>query len=258
MSFKSWRSYYVFSQEVKRGSRYIHSDEVKDFLLNVLETSKDRVTIVNPDNFWRAQLGSEWLYVLDSDEIVVDEPAPFSEERMKPIQYEASEGRANPKGIPCLYLATDEKTAMSEVRPWLGSDISVGQFKTVRELKLIDCSVHASKRRGYRIYFEEPDDQKKVAAVWADIDRAFAQPVTPNDKSSDYVPTQIIAELFKTNGFDGIFYKSALSEGLNVALFDINAATMVNCFVCRVEEIKFSFAQSGNSYFIKSKSDENK
>lgn len=131
MSFKSWRSYYVFSREVKRGSRYIHSDEVKDFLLNVLETSEDRVTIVNPDNlFWRAQLGSEWLDVQDGDEIVVDEPAPFSEERMKPIQYEASEGRANPKGISCLYLATDKETAMSEVRPWLGSDISVGQFKT--------------------------------------------------------------------------------------------------------------------------------
>ena len=56
-----------------------------------------------------------------------------------------------------------------------------------------------------------------------------------------YVPTQIIAELFKSNGFNGVFYKSALSEGLNLVLFDINAATMVNCFVFSVREIKFSF-----------------
>ena len=55
-----------------------------------------------------------------------------------------------------------------------------------------------------------------------------------------FIPTQI-AELFKSNGFDGVFYKSALSEGLNLALFDLNAAAMVNCFVSSVREIKFSF-----------------
>ena len=175
-------------------------------------------------NFWRAQLGSEWL------EETVDEPIqlPLSPERMKPVQYEASEGRANPKGIPCLYLATDKETAMAEVRPWIHSDISVWQFKTVRELRLINCSVHAPKRGGYIIYFEEPDEKKREKAVWADIDRAFSRPVTPSDKSSDYVPTQIIAELFKSNGFDGLFYKSSLSDGFNLALFDISTAAVGN------------------------------
>ncbi len=129
----------------------------------------------------------------------------------------------------------------------------MGQFKTVRELKLINCSVHPSN--GLIVYFEEPDDQKKEEAVWADIDRAFSRPVTPSDKSSDYVPTQIIAERFKNNGVDGVLYKSALADGLNLALFDINAATTVNCFVYEVEEIKFSFRQSVNPYFLKSDGD---
>lgn len=253
MSFKSWQSYWTFSQEVTRGNRYIHNDAIKEFLSNVLDTSKAHVKIASPGSvFWRAQLGSEWL------EETVDEPIqlPLSPARMKPLQYEAAEGRVNPKGIPCLYLATDQETAMAEVRPWLHSDISVWQFKTVRELRLIDCSVHAPKIGGYRfVIFKEPDKKAREKAVWADIDRAFSQPVTPSDKSSDYVPTQIIAELFKSNGFDGLLYKSSLADGVNLALFDIDAATTGNyALVCRVEEIKFSFS-CGNPCFPKN--DEN-
>lgn len=235
-----------------RGNRYIHSDAVKDFLSSVLESSRSYEEIVKPgEKFWRAQLGSDWI------EEDVDEPIqlPFPPERMKPLQYEASEGRVNSKGIPCLYLATDQETAMAEVRPWLHSDISVWQFKTVRELKLIDCSVHAPKMGGYRFFSEEPDEKEKEKAVWADIDRAFSRPVTPSDKSSDYVPTQIIAEFFKTNGVDGIFYKSSLSDGLNLALFDISAAIVGDyALVHRVKDIKFSF-DSGQEYFPVSNTD---
>jgi hypothetical protein len=143
---------------------------------------------------------------------------------------------------------------MSEVRPWLGSNISVGQFNTVKELRLIDCSVNHAK--GGFFYFKEPSEKEKDFAVWAHIDRAFSEPVTLSDKSSDYVPTQIIAELFKSEGFDGVVYKSALSDGFNLVLFDINAANIVNCSLYEAKEIKFSFSESANPYFIRS--DENK
>ncbi len=248
MGFKSWHSYYVFSREVTRSNRYIHSDEVMDFLSNVLETSRSRVTPVESGKaFWRAQLGSEWRSLEYDGEEVMNQPVPFPAERMTPIAFEAPEGRVNPKGIPCLYLATTQETAMAEVRPWLDSNISVGLFKTVKDLKLIDCSVHSHKAS--TIYWAEPDDQKKEEAVWASIDGALSQPVTPSDKSSDYVPTQIIAELFKRNGFDGVFYRSALSDGVNLALFDIAAATMLTSFLRRVEEIQFSFGPTGSAHY---------
>ena len=48
---------------------------------------------------------------------------------MKPLGGRATDGRANPRGIPCLYLATTKETAMSEVRPWIGSYVSAGQFE---------------------------------------------------------------------------------------------------------------------------------
>ena len=240
MSFESGQSYWVFSQEVQRGNRYVHSDGAKNFLSNVLETSDARVTPVSSGSeFWRAQLGSDQRPVFRDSEKIRDDPVPFSDARMKPLQDQASEGRVNPKGIPCLYLATDKETAMSEVRPWPNSRISVGEFKTVRELRLIDCSKHPSGAVAF--YEGEPDDQKKAAVVWADIDRAFSRPVAPSDKSLDYIPTQILAELFKSKGFDGVLYKSSLADGQNLALFDINAATMGNCWVYRVEKVEFSF-----------------
>ena len=145
MSFESGQSYWVFSQEVIQGNRYIHSDVVKNFLVNVLETSEARVMPVSSGTiFWRAQLGSDQKPLFRDGDIVRHDPVPFSNERMKPLQDQASEGRANPKGIPYLYLATEKETAMSEVRPWPNSRISVGKLKTVRELRLIDCSKHPS------------------------------------------------------------------------------------------------------------------
>lgn len=68
---------------------------------------------------------------------------------MKPLRDKASEGRANPKGIPYLYLATTKEAPMSEVRPWIGSDISVGQFKLISQLQfsgtvpMIDIQAYA-------------------------------------------------------------------------------------------------------------------
>ena len=113
---------------------------------------------------------------------------------------------------------------------------------------LINCANH---HKGFVLYFEEPDTEKKEQAVWSEIDKAFSEPVTPNDRVADYVPTQILAEFFKTNGFDGIFYKSSLGEGNNVVLFDIESAILVNCNLFESKKISFDFHQAANPYSIK-------
>ncbi len=61
---------------------------------------------------------------------------------MRPLKDSATEGRANPKGIPCLYVASERETAMSEIRPWIGSTVSVAKFSNKNELRLIDFSKH--------------------------------------------------------------------------------------------------------------------
>ena len=73
-------------------------------------------------------------------------------------------------------------------------------------------------------YAHQLTGEERTLAVWRDIDRAFSEPVTDSDDHADYATTQLIAELFRKNGFDGIAYRSALGQGHNVALFDLNAA----------------------------------
>ena len=250
MSFKSWNSYWDFSWKVRYENRYIHNPDVNEFLSVVLKTSKDRIRTIKAGSiFCRSQLGNNWRSIVENGEEIADEPAPLPKERMKPVKKEAKEGRANPKGIPYLYLASNEKTAIAEARPWTGSNISVGQFKVVKNLIFVDCSVNHAE--SHKFYFKEPSEEEKVKTVWTHIDRAFSAPVTSSDKSSDYVPTQIIAELFKKEGYDGLIYKSALADGFNLVLFDVDSAKIVNCSVFEVGPIDFDYSPSGNTYFVR-------
>lgn len=242
--FKSWNSYSDFSRSIKHSSRYIYSDDVKDFLDTVLDTLKDRVQIIpKGTNFWRSQLGHGWR--LENEE-VGEIPAPHIPKRMSPRSMRAKEGRANPKGIPYLYLATNEKTAIAEVRPWVGSHVSLGQLKMRKDLKIVNCT---SDKKPNVFYFKEPSPEEREKTVWKDIDSAFSRPVTVSDDTADYVPTQIIAELFKDNGFDGLGYRSSLGDGFNIVLFDIDAAEIINCFLYKIDSVSFEFSQDANPYF---------
>jgi hypothetical protein len=89
--------------------------------------------------------------------------------------------------------------------------------------------------------------------VWAAIDGAFSQPVTSTDDYADYAPTQILAELFRSEGYDGLAYKSAFGEtGYNLALFDIDSAIQINGFLHTVEKVAFKFSDDPrDQYFMK-------
>ena len=246
--FKSWQSFYHFEQAVRSGNRFFYNPNIKEFLQTVLETSKSRIEKIKEGSIlWRSQLGHDWEPYYEGNKHIDDFPGPLGPKRMKPLKKSAAEGRANPKGIPYLYLSTDMNTAMAEVRPWVGSYISIGQFKLLKDVTVVNCT---SDDRGAMFYFEEPPPEKKEIAVWKAIDRAFSRPVTPNESTADYVPTQILAEFFKTNGFDGIAYRSSLGKGHNITLFDLDVADLINYTLFEAKKVSFDFTQTSNTYFI--------
>jgi RES domain len=252
-AFPSWRSYWNFQWSVSRQFRFVRSPEIEQFLDTVLATSRDRETTLNEGAIlWRSQLGHGWREEGEGD-AAVEIPCAYPPSRMRPQRDRAPDGRANPRGIPCLYLTNRKETAIAEARPWIGSYVSVAQFKTSRALKIIDCS------RGHNrqpLFLEEPGPDKRVEAVWAHIDRAFAEPMTRSDDSADYIPTQIIAELFKREGFDDVGYKSNFGEdGFNLALFDPHAAELINCGLYRVDRVHLDSSEQDNPYFIQKSSD---
>ena len=241
--FKSWQSYWNFANSVRRCYRFIRTDEDNGFLREVVRTSESRIENL-PMGYplWRAQVGHRWEDVYEGNVFIEKIPAPYHPERMKPSPKHATEGRINPKGIPVLYLSTQRDTAMSEVRPGLRSLVSCAQFRTKRNLRIIDCYRYHDKELIF--YLDEPDAPKKEKAVWRQIDQAFSRPVTSSENTTDYVPTQVIAELFKDEGYDGIAYKSAFGDdGYNVALFNLDDAEYVSCCVFSAQRIDILFNQ---------------
>lgn len=243
--FRSWESYSEFVSAVTRRTRYFLDDEVKEFLEGVLVTCEHRRdTATLGSAYWRAQLGHAWGKAAQPYEHI-DARVPFPPERMIPLPNVVCEGRVNPKGISCLYLASDMKTSISEVRPWVGKYVSTARFQTTKPLTLINCSKTYDDDRV--IYFGEPESLEKEQAVWRDIDRAFSQPVNPDNSATDYVPTQILAEFFRKNGFDGIIYKSCLGPGSNIALFDVTSARLVDRSLYSIDGVNFTHTKSGKS-----------
>ena len=125
---------------------------------------------------------------------------------------------------------------------------TTGCFVTTKELKLIDFSVEHGEKQYF--FFSEPTEEEKIRAVWSHIDNAFSRPVLESDSTADYAPTQIIAEFIKSKGYDGIVYKSAFAEGYNLALFDLDAAELVNCATFEVKSLSLSFHQTDNLYYV--------
>jgi len=234
--FKSYRSYRDFAFSVTNQSRYSRSPDRLAFLQAVLGTSK-RERIPAGSKLWRAALGNVWIET-DVDGELESVPVPFDLERMKPRTHQAAEGRANPLGIPFLYAATHLETAIAEVRPWIGSYVSVAQFPLRRDVYVVDC---VTGDRRIMAYAGEPEPLERQRQVWQDIDQAFSQPVTRGDDVASYAPTQVIAEFLRENGLDGVAYGSSLGPGHNLALFDLEVADPVNRQLVVIKSAKLDF-----------------
>ncbi|CAN7262392.1 RES family NAD+ phosphorylase [Variovorax sp. LjRoot84] len=247
--FPSWQSYYDFANRVRRKERYVRSLETAAFLDTLVSTSTSRQRRMAAGTIlWRAQLGFD-VRTVEQDGTQGEMPAPHPPQRMKPLPIAPKDGRVNPAGISTLYLATDENTAVSEVRPWIGKHVSVAQFELLRDVRVVDCSLEHSQ--DILIYDEEPEPGEREKAVWRDVDRSFSEPVAADDPTTEYVPTQLIAEHFRAHQVEGVVYQSLLGGGKNVALFDLAAADLLNCALHYVRGVSFSYDQVANPYFVR-------
>lgn len=137
----------------------------------------------------------------------------------------ASHGRANPPGIPYLYLGSKEETAVSEIRPHTGECACIADFTLRDNLTLIDLRNPRELISPFLL-----GDEDAIAEVRNDIPfverlgQELTRPVLPQRAAIDYVPSQYLCELIKKFGYDGVMYSSSVSDGMNLALFDPSKA----------------------------------
>lgn len=147
--------------------------------------------------------------------------AVFPIEQMgAPPKRRSSHGRANPAGIPYLYLGSFPDTAVAEIRPHTGEFACVADF-TVPEIKVVDLR---NPRKLVSPFIWE--DASEIGQLRADLPflerlgEELTRPVQPAGAAIDYIPSQYLCEFIKKSGFDGVVYRSSVSDGINLALFN--------------------------------------
>ncbi len=132
----------------------------------------------------------------------------------------ASHGRANPAGIPYLYLGSTAETAVAEIRPHTGEKACVAEFRLQDGLKLVDLR---SPRRVISPF--QLADEDELGSLRSDVmflerlGDELTRPILPQGAPFDYVPSQYLCEYIKKCGYDGVLYRSSVSQGINLALF---------------------------------------
>ncbi|MGB8167198.1 MAG: RES family NAD+ phosphorylase [Chthoniobacteraceae bacterium] len=173
---------------------------------------KIRVFVGPKQLYHRARLGGI------EEHYAVTKPYPAGDMSLPP-RTRATAGRANPAGIPYLYVAEAEMTAVSEIRPFLGGLVSVAKVRPRKNLQLVDLT----KLRSIDSPFGHADLRMELeqSALLGILNRELAKPVNPALAEIEYVPTQYLAEVILNSDYDGIRYKSAMhGGGFNVVFFD--------------------------------------
>lgn len=241
MSFYSAHSFLGFNYEVENNGRYILNKSQLDFL-NALKLSWNKRKIIIPKNteVFRAQISHIENWIRDNDGMIINnEILPSEDKRLIPKKEYAYEGRLNPKGIIVFYSSVSKETAMSELRPWINSLITVGTFRTKYEIMAIDLTVDQ-----YYGIPEDESDEWKEKVVWGDINYHFSRPIVNSDTSADYASTQILAEYFKKNGFNAIVHKSSLGQEKNIVFFSNNHVELVSKEVKKVISVDYKFTDA--------------
>lgn len=160
-----------------------------------------------------------------------------------PIEH-AKAGRANRENEAVLYVASDEVTAVSEVRPWKGAPVAVARIVLTKKVRILDLS----DLEALESPFFEGDIRWKVEArglLWQ-LREDLKRPVTPHLSDRQYLPTQYAAELARNAGFDGIAFPSAMGPGKNIVIFDPAAGDVTDVWYVRVDDVVYTFAREEN------------
>lgn len=150
----------------------------------------------------------------------------------KPPVNKATSGRANPKGIPYLYISTDLDTTLYETRATYLDYVTVGTFRLTSDIKVVKL-IGIDDLNPFEV-----DLLEKVLyqPFLKRLEVELSKPLRRFDTELDYLPTQYLCEFIKHIGFDGVAYGSAMKKrGVNIAIFD---DTKIECTETKVIEIK--------------------
>lgn len=218
-----WES---LKSEIKWNIRFLTNiDKLDDLHWPIL--LKDTVLLSRSDQLFRARLH----YSGDQKE--------FDTINMGcPDKSVVSAGRANPQGIPFLYLSKNIETTLYEIRATFLDDVSIGTFKIKGDcdVVLVDFTEIASAF----LNVDKIVDYAKSMLLKRDISTDLSKPIRRYDSELEYIPTQFICEYIRYNNKEaaGIMFDSSLHiGGKNIVLFDQNKVECISVEKHRVTNV---------------------
>lgn len=206
----SWRE---FKGEIAWKRRFLISS--KEYQWEEMLREDTPVIISREEHFYRARLHEK-----------ADAPCYTSNNMSAPPKELSTAGRANPSGIPYLYLCEEEETTLYEVRALYLDEATIGTFQISAEnqpIKIIDFT-SSSLLSLYAAYSAGDSSIESIMAMTLlkrTISENLSKPIRRYDTENEYIPTQFLCEYIRdVMGYDGIKYYSALRpKEANVVIF---------------------------------------
>lgn len=165
-------------------------------------------------------------------------------EMSAPPTEKTTDGRANARGIRCLYLGDSVETTIYETRAGAFDYVTVGQFQLKKDIIVVDL-----KRINQISPFIDGLDCLEYAINKEHLNKIndeMSKVMRRSDSTLDYVPTQYITDFVKSivhegeNEYAGIEYKSVMHQGgYNLAIFNPDLFECKSTAVYKIDTIDY-------------------
>jgi len=198
---KKWEN---FAEEIKHVNRFFLNETIDlDLLVDLFK------------NFTRTYSKGKIFYRARVSDIGGFEPGEMG----KPPAEKTTPGRANPKGIPYLYLSTKIDTTIYESRSTYLDYISIAEFKSIESIRVV--SLRAIAEISPFVFGDQLSNYITHQKYLARLEKELSRPIRRFDKELDYLPSQYLCEYVKSLGYDAIEYGSSFkTDGINLAVFN--------------------------------------
>jgi len=218
-------------EKLKWESRFLTNlEDLKEYRWDYY-FSQNTVNLANNDSLYRARIHQD----SQTDKFKFDEMG-------YPDKTKVIEGRANPAGIPYLYLSKSKETTLYETRVSYLDEVSIGEFRVKNEetVSLVDFTKIPSAFSYNTDNSDSIEDFAKSVLLKKRISEELSKPLRRYDSVLEYIPTQFICEYIRhITGADGILFESSLHKGgQNVVLFSQDKVECVNVSSVKVQEVE--------------------
>jgi len=220
---KNVEQWEIFREELKHRNRFFPKNALDKSHLEPFAKFIDVILEKGSQSFYRARINT-------SDK-------PFKISKMgKPPKNLVLNGRANPIGITYLYASSSIDTAISEVRGHKGEVVTVAEFQMKSNLELADLREPKSTISPFELN-EDLELIYKNMPFLTLLGNELSKPIIPREANLEYLPSQYLCELLKDIGFNGIIYKSSISDGNNYVIFDDKRLKAVSTYQYQIVDV---------------------